>query len=170
MVKYSASKSEFIAMLMPGKMESVSERMSMLTGSNRKTIWSVNRDDAARKNRIKYFSLGSFAGSFTLLLSFLKIVASAKSRTAPIGHTQPQKNRPNRSVTPATASAGQRRLITALPARAAAPATSGSMRRKTFTAYGRISLSLYSVFRNRNTNTRKTATCENLRNTLMQIP
>src|SRR5659263_449461 len=134
--------------------------MRMLIGSKRKTHCSVNSEEAARKKRTRNLYFLQDAGTASFRRVFRNTVASAASITAPSGQNHPQKKRPSATVRSATTSAGQTSPMSALPARVAAPAIRGSSRRNRLTAYGRTSLSLYSVFRKRNAKTRNTTHCE----------
>ena len=134
--------------------------MRMLIGSKRNTHCRVNSEEAARKKRTRNLYFLQDAGTASFLRAFRNTVASAASITAPSGQNHPQKKRPSVTVRSATTSAGQTSPMSARPARVAAPATRGSSRRKMLTAYGRTSLSLYSVFRKRKAKRRNTAHCE----------
>src|SRR5512143_248413 len=146
-----------------GKTETVNVRMRMLIGSKRKTHCRVNSAEAARKKRTRNLYLLQDAGTASFRRAFRNTVASVASITAPSGQTHPQKKRPSTTVRSATTSAGQTSPMSARPARVAAPAIRGSSRRNRLTAYGRTSLSLYSVLRNRNTKRRKIVHCETRR-------
>jgi hypothetical protein len=132
----------------------------MLIGSKRKTHCSVNSDEAARKKRMRYLYRLQDAGTASFRRVFRNTVASAASITAPRGQNHPQKKRPNATVRSTTTRAGQTNPMSARPARVAAPAIRGSRRRKRLTAYGRTSLSLYSVFRKRKAKRRNTTHCD----------
>ncbi len=137
--------------------------MRMLIGSKRKTHCSVNSEEAARNKRRRNLYLRQEAGTVSFFRALRKTVAPAASITAPSGQTHPQKKRPSATVSSATTSAGQTSPMRARPASVAVPAIRGSRRRNRLTAYGRTSLSLYSVFRKRNTKRRKIAHCETRR-------
>src|SRR5659263_648860 len=123
--------------------------MRMLIGSKRKTHCSVNSEEAARKKRTRNLYFLQDAGTASFRRVFRNTVASAASITAPSGQNHPQKKRPSATVRSATISAG--------------PAIRGSSRRNRLTAYGRTSLSLYSVFRKRKAKRRNTTHCETRR-------
>src|SRR5659263_574617 len=123
--------------------------MRMLIGSKRKTHCSVNSEEAARKKRTRNLYFLQDAGTASFRRVFRNTVASAASITAPSGQNHPQKKRPSATVRSATISAGQ--------------TSRGSSRRNRLTAYGRTSLSLYSVFRKRKARRRNTTHCETRR-------